>query len=163
MNKSYISSSEKASEFRDCIRWIGAIDAWDYCDGTLLADLFLKEDIPIKLKPVISNIISGSRKQNKKAAASLKVPANERIYIAHDLLLALGLIDEFKTAKTDGKSLVEWGADKNRIEPSQSRKWLEIEAIRIKKETADKYNVSVQTIENLLLDLRNKLKNFPDI
>lgn len=163
MNKRYISCSQSATEFRDCIKWVGAIDSWDYCDGTLLADLVLNEDIPVKLKPVIANIISGSRKQKRKAAASLKLPANKRVYIAHELLLLLGLIDEFKTARTGDQSLLEWGADKNGIEPIESQSWLERKAKEIKKNEADRLNVSVATIEKLLLDLKFKLEKFPDI
>ena len=162
-NKRYTSCSEKASEFRSCIKWIGAIDSWDHCDGELLAGLIINEDIPVKLKPIIANIVSGKRKQNKKAAVSLKVPASERVYIAHDLLILLGLIDELKSARTGEQSLLEWSADKNGIEPIESQRWLQEQAREIKKDAADQLGVTVATVESLLSDVKQKQENYPDI
>ena len=46
MSKDYISSSRSAIKIRDVMKWIVAIDSWDYCDGTLLAELVIKEVIP---------------------------------------------------------------------------------------------------------------------
>lgn len=164
MSKDYISCSSRAIEIRDVMKWIVAIDSWDYCDGTLLAELVIKEDIPKEIKPLIGSIIDGSRIKKTKAAAHLKIPANERMRIAESLSINLGLIDTFKTAITStGETLLEWQADKDGIEPIESKKWLENQAREIKEDAAKQLNVSVETIENLLRDFRCKVANFPDV
>lgn len=164
MSKDYISSSRSAIKIRDVMRWIVAIDSWDYCDGTLLAELVIKEVIPEEVKPLIGSIIDGSRIKKTKAAVHLKIPANERMRIAESLSINLGLIDTLKTAETiTGETLLEWQADKNGIEPIESKRWLENQAQEIIKDAAKQLSVSVETIENLLRDFRRKIANFPDV
>ncbi|KKN36860.1 hypothetical protein LCGC14_0769270 [marine sediment metagenome] len=146
------------------MKWIVAIDSWDYCDGTLLAELVIKEVIPEEVKPLIGSIIDGSRIKKTKAAVHLKIPANERMRIAESLSINLGLIDTLKTAETiTGETLLEWQADKNGIEPIESKRWLENQAQEIIKDAAKQLSVSVETIENLLRDFRRKIANFPDV
>ncbi|MGY8837656.1 MAG: hypothetical protein ACKVH6_13125 [Enterobacterales bacterium] len=94
----------------------------------------------------------------------LKIPANERMRIAESLSINLGLIDTLKTAETiTGETLLEWQADKNGIEPIESKRWLENQAQEIIKDAAKQLSVSVETIENLLRDFRRKIANFPDV
>ncbi|HHG3395233.1 hypothetical protein CGK15_23645 [Vibrio parahaemolyticus] len=151
-------------ENRDMMEWIASVDAWDYCDGSLLAKLVLKADIPSAYKPLIASIIDGSRKQKVKAAAHLKIPANERMYIAEAISMNLGLIREFKTAKLlEGETLLEHQADKEGIEPIDVKRGLENRAMEIKEDAADQLGVSIHAIDNLLRDFRYKLANFPDV
>jgi len=164
VNSKYISSTPHSIEFRDVMDWIAAIDAWDYCDGSLLAILILEEDIPTKLKPIIADIFSGVRVQKKKAASFLKISPRERMYIAQSISINLGLIDVFKTVKmASGESLLEWQSDRNGIEPIESKRWLEKEARQVKEIAAKDLGVSIETIENLLRDFRYKLDNYPNV
>lgn len=160
-SKVYLSGVQ---EFYDVIDWIAGIDSWDYGDGDLLSELVLKKDIPVNLRPIIADILSGTRKQKLKAASQLKIPAAERVYIAHTLSINLGLIDEFKSAKViTGESLISWQADRDGIEPIEAKRRLEGEAREIKSDAAAQLGVSVETIENLLRDFRKKLEKYPAV
>lgn len=143
--------------------WIVALDAWDYCEPSLLAELVLKDPIPEPLKPHISRIVSGERKPNKKAAVKLKIPATDRMKIAGSLSTVIGLID---VIKHDGKgeySGIEACADREAKEPQQVLNELEAERERVIHETATQLGVSVETIENLLRDLRKKINEWPNV
>ena len=162
MNKEYIASNEKMEAFRTAMPWIAAIDSWDYCDESLLADLILNSDIPQELRPIISSIIKNERKQNKRAAAHLKIPAKERMAIAQSLSIILGLIDDFKSATViSGESLLEWQGNRKGQEPIEVKRELESEAKNIIISTAEELGVSTETIENLLRDFRKKMASYP--
>lgn len=141
--------------------WVSALDAWDYCDSRPLSVLVKKEPIPDELRGALSDIIAGRRKANKKGAAKLKIPAAERMKIAGTLSVVMGLADVF-TMKGVEPSLDE-NADRQGVEPIEIIKQLNEEKRRIVQDTASDYDVSVETIENLLRDLREKINKWPSV
>ncbi len=150
--------------------WIIAIDAWDYCDASILAEMLQRHPIPFELQPVIAAIVTGKRKQNKKAAAKLKIPAGHR-------LIAAGLYATLKESIIDSllgrKNIVEmngriWGdyhtmADEKGIEIIEMRRQIQESGREVKAELADAAGISTETLESLYEDLREKLKNYPNI
>ena len=150
--------------------WIIAIDAWDYCDASILAEMLQRHPIPFELQPVIAAIVTGKRKQNRKAAAKLKIPAGHR-------LIAAGLYATLKESIIDSlldrKNIVEingriWGdyhtmADEKGIEIIEMRRQIQESGREVKAELADAAGISTETLENLYEDLRGKLKNYPNI
>lgn len=142
--------------------WIIAIDAWDYCDSTILAEMLHRHAIPFELQPVIADIITGKRKQNKKAAAKLKMPAGHRLIVA-------GLYADLKESVIDAtlkrKTLHDYHdtADKRGIEVADYRRELQKGAQQFKNEWAKNCGVSTETLENLYEELKAKIKNYPNI
>ena len=143
--------------------WVVALDAWDYCDPSLLIDLLVKMPIPEEIKIHIGNIVDGSRKPNKKGASKLKIPAKERMRIAGSLSLVLGLCDAIKYEGKNGYCSVEAVADRERKEPLDILRELEFERQSLLDNACRDLNVSNETLENLLRDLREKIKNWPNV
>ncbi len=147
---------------RDTWYWVVAIDAWDYCDPEMLATIIVEEPIPEEFKPIVADIISGKRKPNKKAAAKLKIPARERMRIAFFISVELGMIDvsKYDVIHPEGKGVVGIGA-KYGMEPIDVQRRLEKQARDIIRHYSEEFNVSQETIENLLRDLRKKMETWP--
>jgi|SRR5690554_3738985 len=142
--------------------WIIAIDAWDYCDSNLLEQMLNKHPLPFELQPVMAEIISGKRVPNKKAAAKLKVPAGHRLVIA-------GLYAELKESVIDAvlqrKTLTDYHdtAESLRIEVHEYQSELQKSAREFKEEWALNAGISTKALENLYYELKEKLKNYPNI
>lgn len=143
--------------------WIIALDSWDYCDPELLSELLLKEKvIPEEFIPAISDIILGKRKPNKKAAAKQKIPARERMKIAGSLSTIAGLISVFKYDAIYDVGIGSIGiGDRQRREPSDVLRELENEQRSAIEEASNDLGVSIETIENLLRAMRDKIDKFP--
>lgn len=150
--------------------WIIAIDAWDYCDASILAEMLQRHPIPFELQPVIADIVTGKRKQNRKAAAKLKIPAGHRL-IAAGLYATLkediidNLLDRSDPVEINGRI---WGdyhymAEERKIEVIEMRRQIQESGRELKAEVADAAGISIDTLENLYEDLREKLKNYPNI
>lgn len=142
--------------------WIMAIDAWDYCDASLLTEMLKRHPIPFELQPVMADIASGERKQNRKAAARLKVPAGHRMYFAAwyakykrntiDAMLCRRSINDYHDlAELEGKEVADMRAELLKL------------AQQFKKEIAEEAGISTETLENLYEELRKKIKNYPNI
>ncbi len=142
--------------------WIIAIDAWDYRDTTLLAEMLRRHPVPAELRPVIAAIVSGERTQKAKAAVKLKIPAAHRLVVA-------GIYAEIKESVIDTtlgrKTIRDYHdiADARKIEVSELRREYQESARKFKSKWAETAGVSVETLENLYLELRDKIKNYPKI
>lgn len=150
----------------DAWPWIVAIDAFDYCAPDKLADLIASEPIPEELRPVISSIVKGKRKPDKRKAAKLKLPADDRMGIAGAVSVALGIIDVIKYTTIDSKipgKGVSVLAERKCREPEEMLRQIEAEARKIMEESADQLGVSVETVENALRDFRKKVDNYPNV
>lgn len=142
--------------------WVIALDAWDYCDPKPLSELVKSVPIPLEFLQAVSEIIEGKRKPNKKAAAKLKIPASERMKIAGSLSLILSIVDKLKhdVIYPEGKGVIGIGAEQRR-EPIDVMRELELEQRQAIIEASNELNVSVETVENLLRDLRQKINSWP--
>lgn len=160
--------ADAPQRFKELWQWLVAVDSWLYCDGSLLAKLIKEEDIPKEFKCIISQIISGERKQEKRAASKSKIPACERMKIAEAIDLNLYLIDTFFHAKVSddltgehGVSLSTYVADRKGVEPEEMIKYLYSSQQKTLNDAASQLNVSVGTIKNLLRDMRSYIHNWP--
>lgn len=142
--------------------WIIAIDAWDYCDPSLLGEILSRHPIPIELRPVIASIITGERKQNKRAAAKIKIPAGHRLIIAG---LYATLKEDVIDATLKRTTLHDYHdtAEQRGIEVSDYRREVQEDGQKLKNEWAESAGISTETLENLYLELRKKIKNYPNI
>lgn len=149
--------------------WIVAIDAWDYCDDSLLTEMLRRHPIPFELQPVIADIVAGKRKQNKKAAAKLKIPAAHRMLAAglYGVIGGVlgGLLDRSGAVEIGGKMLGDYHAtaDERGLEVAEMRQQIQQSRREWKEDVADAAGISVDTLENLYEELKRKLKNYPNI
>jgi len=165
--KNYIRIGEEMPRaMHEAWRWVCAVDAWDYCHPQPLADMVKSGPVPEELRPIIAAIVNGERKPNRKAAAKLKIPAEERMEIAGGISVVLGLIEAIKFQGVQepysGKGAVMLG-DRDAREPCEVLRELEGEARKMIEDSAKELDVSIETVENLLRDLRSKMKHYPDI
>ena len=145
--------------------WIIAIDAWDYCDPTILNKMLRRHPIPFELQPVIADIVSGVRKPNKKAAAKLKIPAGHRmIFVGLYLVLKDSVIDGALKREIKG----EFGdyhleAERRGIEVLELLRDYQEGAREFKKEWADTAGISVEALDNMVDSIKDKIKKYPHI
>jgi len=153
--------------FMELINWVCAVDAWDYGDGSLLANLITSEEqVPLEFKQVLGDIISGARKQlSAKAAIKLEVPAAERMRTAVMLSILFFLIDAQKHGKVEHKfSYPQFVSEYDDVKPKDTEEvidWLDENKRGAIQDAANKFNVSSETIENLVRELRKKAKKWP--
>lgn len=147
--------------------WVCAIDAFDYNDREPLTELVKREPVPEELRPIIAEIVRGSRTPNLKAAAKLKIPAAERMKIAGSVSTVLGLIDTLKFDAIDDPTISARGAsafsERFGREPNEIIRELEAKARDVIEWAAGELGVSKETVESLLRDLRRKAKVFPNL
>lgn len=146
----------------DTWMWVEALDAWDYCDPNPLDLLIRQREIPPEYQAAIADIVSGKRKQNKKAAAKLKLPAKDRLKFAAHISDILGQLDFYQYDAINPEGVGATGiAAIHRKEPIDITRELEAEKKRLMTEASRDLNISLETCENLLRDLREKIKKFP--
>lgn len=142
--------------------WIIAIDSWDFCDPEPLALMLRKHPIPNELRSIIADIVSGTRKPNKRAAAKLKFPA------AHRLLMA-GLYRTIKHDVCDAtiqrRTLHDYHetADARGIEVIELRNQYLEAAKKFKSKWASNMGIGIEALDNLCDALDRKIKNYPNI
>ena len=142
--------------------WIIAIDAWDYCDASLLDKMLRRHPVPVELRPIIADIVTGNRNQNKKAAAKLKIPAGHRlIYAGLYADLKSNIIDATLQRKTLFDSH-DTAANKG-IEVKDLQKIYREGAKEFESEWANLTGISIETLKSIRLDLSRKIKNYPNI
>lgn len=138
--------------------WVMALDAWDYCDPNPLSELVKKWPIPDEFKGAVSDIIAGRRKQKRKAAAKLKIAASERMDVARKAMVSVSISNFFGQ-----KQFTAAVSDRDAIEPKdivgRNRKTKELEMNYF----ANSCGVTVETIKDLLRDLREKINKWPSV
>ena len=142
--------------------WVASIDSWDYCDPKPLSEMISYNPIPDEIRPIIADIVSGVRQQNKRGASKLKVDADQRMAIAAttEILMGIGKGVLAHRIKPDYFEI----ADKKGIEYGELRAhYNKVGVSGIIKKVSEICGVSTETIENLLRELREKKKNWPNI
>lgn len=157
--------SRERPEITDCLFWLFAIEAWTYRDPMPLSGLIRREEIPEPLRPVIADIVSGTRKRKTSKSC---IPANERLDIGFTVSRFLDSWDYLKR-KYEGAGAKEI-AERVRCdpgitppEPLDISRDLEQKAQRTKERHAKKYGVSVETIENLYRRWREVVATWPNV
>lgn len=141
--------------------WIASIDAWDYCDSKPLAEMVVNHAVPVELRHVLASIVSGERKQNKRGAAKLKIDADQRMLVAASFLSLLQ-IPEGVLGKRTQPSYFEI-ADEKGIEYIDLHRKYERYVKTMYSRIACAAGVSVETLENLLRELKEKINKYPNI
>lgn len=161
-NNNPASIGECSPEVGAASNWIIAIDAWDYCDPSLLGEMLSRHPVPAELRPIIADIITGKRKQNKRAAAKLKTPAGHRLIWAGIYAeLKQGVFDAILAHRTTHDYHDKAG--EMGIEPVELQSIYRDRVRKFDAEMAELLGVSVETLKNTYLELRNKIKNYPNI
>lgn len=142
-------------------QWVASIDAWDYCDSRPLAEMVENHAVPVELRHVLASIVSGNRKQNKRGAAKLKIDADQRMLIAASFLSLLQ-IPEAVLGKRTRPSYFEV-ADKEGVEYIDLHRKYERYVKTMYSRIAGAAGISVETLENLLRELKEKIKKYPNI
>lgn len=143
-----------------CLTWVHAIDAWDYGAPSQLADLIGSgQQIPKELAGAVADIIAGRRIQKKRAMAKLKIPAAERMAIAVSAYCAIWMKRRLRAK--DLSPCLEGIANLRRLEVIDLVREIDREGREVIEDAALSLGVSVETIENLLRDFREKVKNWP--
>ncbi|WP_426357976.1 hypothetical protein ACPUVO_16240 [Pseudocolwellia sp. HL-MZ19] len=160
-NQSPLTIGDFGGDAVSNFNWIAAIDSWDYSDPTPLSEMVSNHIIPKELRPIISKIISGERKQNKIGGNKLKLPAKSRLVIA-SLILELRHVAE---SGLNGNLIPNYNevAEIQCVEVidviKKYRKYLQ----EYDQDIMEITGLSKKSVQNLLDDLKRKLKNYPDI
>lgn len=162
-----------ADRVNEVWEWVIALDAFDFNCVEPLAALVRSKSIPDDLRPIVADIISGNRKPNLRAAAKLKIPAGERMKIAGTLSAVLGLIDMFKHEKIFDlaygleerveRPAIDIRADASGSDPLDVVQELDAKRQETIASAARDLGVSTETVENLLRDLRRKIREYPNL
>lgn len=147
--------------------WFSAVWAWDYNDPRQLSDLIRKSDgcIPNEFIPVISDIVSGARKPNKKAAAKLLIPASNlgkvvgHLLIVRDLCSALRSRADYGTEKRGAAAVAEF----NDMKPIQVIRQLERTMGEAKEIGANAFGITGESVERLLREANRRIKKWPEV
>lgn len=153
------------TRMNDLWEWVVALYSWDYCDPEPLSELLFKEQtIPPEFLQALADIVSGKRKPKKMAAVKLKIPARERMKVAGSISLVLSLVDalKFDAIYSEGKGSFGIGSEQGH-EPNEVLRKLESEQRKAIESACKDLNVSQETIENLLRDLRRKMDSWPTV
>ncbi|MDD4863785.1 MAG: hypothetical protein PHE38_07215 [Alishewanella agri] len=145
--------------------WTAAIDSWKFGQTKHLSKMISLFGVPDQIKDFISKIVSGDIKPNMKAAAKLKIPAEERMLIANYATGWLSVCDLIlEEGNGRGKGKIGYTdyfdiADKKKIEPIEFKRMIEAKQRKFISGLAEVLNVSTETIEDLIRDF-NKYEEF---
>jgi hypothetical protein len=120
-----------------------------------------KYPVPEEFREAVADIISGARVPNKKAGAKLKLPAAELMQIAGAISTILGLCDVIRTGTVEGIDSVAARKEPVAQEPKELVRELHREARKCIADSAKDLDVSVETIENLLREMRARIIRWP--
>lgn len=159
---SYLNMPRRMNELWE---WVNAVSAFDYGDPEPLANLVRSTPaIPDEFRPAVADVIQGKRTPNLKAASKLKVPARERMRLAGTLSIVTGLADVLRRVPQvgdEGETGAIGIADRKGVEPIKVARELEATARDAIRDAASDWGVSVETIENLLRELKDRIERWP--
>ncbi|MDD2742146.1 MAG: hypothetical protein PHV02_07725 [Rhodocyclaceae bacterium] len=145
--------------------WFSALWAWDYGDPKQLSDLIRKNDgvIPAEFADAIADIVSGSRKPNKKAAAKLLIPACEFGKLSGSLLLMSNLAGALRKRADYGseKRGVAAIAEFKKLKPIDVVRHLELFMSKSKESASDHFEVTYETVERLMREANKRIEKWP--
>lgn len=157
--------SDVPYRMKELWEWVAALYSYDYGDPEPISSLVRKgEPIPEEFINAISDILKGDRRPNKKAVAKLKIPVHEHMKIFVSLSTVLGLINGLKydAIYPEGKGATGIGAYKG-VEPLAVINELNEELRKVIGVAAKEFNVSEETVENLLRRMRDIIRRWPNV
>jgi hypothetical protein len=147
--------------------WFSAFYAFDFGDRQPLATLIRAgKEVPPEFRSAVADVISGDRKPNLKRAAKVKVPPGEAVRVACSVEGIAMLCEKFRAAPAwsgDGRhrTRLEEVADDRGTEPIQELRALQAVARDTVETAAQQFNVSIETIENLMREVRRRVEAWP--
>jgi hypothetical protein len=138
--------------------WFNAVCSWDWGEPVPLAELIRSEPVPDEFRQAVADIVVGKRKRKRNWQKGL-IPAAERMQIAGSVSLIVDLCRIIRTETVEGLEGIS-----NRlgnVDPIDIVRTCEATARRAQLEAADQLGVSVETIENLLREMRARIDRWP--
>jgi hypothetical protein len=156
---------ELPSRLHELWPWFAAVWSFDYGDPAPLAELIRAGDVPIEFRVAVADIAQGIRKPNLRAAAKAKIPASERAKLAASISVILGLRDSIKFRALGPNESLRPGAvsvgDYCQQEPIEVMREADERGREIMLMAAEEFRVSLETIENLMREARDRLSRWP--
>jgi len=137
--------------------WFNAVCSWDWGDPAPLSDLIRAESIPDEFTDAVADIVAKTRIRKPNWWKS-KLPAAERLEIAGAVSTVVDFCRILKTETAEGLESIAARLGKEPIELVQD---LEHTVRYTKKNAAEQLNVSVETVDNLLRDMRSRIDRWP--
>ena len=151
----------------DAWGWVMAFDAWDHGNPQLLKELILSDEVmPSELKPALAKRISGEKMPKTKSAAQHKIPAASRMLIAMHFSTSMYFSKANETFGLSGlgdQRYIEWLADKDRKEIVAVKRGMQRYRRAAAGKVAERFGISVETLENIVRDMRKKSRVYPDV
>ena len=136
--------------------WVNAFCAFDYNDPVPLAALVEHEEIPPEYRSALADVVSGVRPRNKKAGAKLKIPANLMMYYAMSIDASVGFVEYMHY-----HNAVDQIAEREQKEPIEViESWQKLAQEHVGLAMQD-FDVSKETIENLMREMRTRIGRWP--
>jgi hypothetical protein len=133
--------------------WVCAAAAHDFGDPGPMAAMLRSEPLPAEFRAMVADIVSGARALPKRAPG---LAPGERLKIAAALQVVTGLTDAIRKSPDRERT-----ADRLKMEPIEIVREMEQEKRAIRAEAAADLGVSVETVENLVRDLRRRIDRWP--
>jgi len=152
--------------------WVCALYAYDYDDPKPLSKLIrVGGYIPPEFINAIADIVDGLRKPNKKAAAKMKVPASEYMKVAASVSTILGLgdiikydaINPYTDAENTPTGACSISENKGKDEPKDIIMSVNKMGRQAKQDAADHFGISLETVENMIRELRHHINSWPTL
>lgn len=152
---------------KDLWPWFVALWAWDYNDPKMLTDLFLGSGghIPAEFLPIVAEIISGTRKPNKKAGAKLLIPASELGKLAGSMMIFRDLSSNIAKHAIGGDPAlrgVHAIAKQKGKKPIEVTRELQGTWREAKEKAALKFRVDLRTIERIVAEADERIRLWPN-
>ena len=141
--------------------WIAAIDSWDYCDPIPLGEMIKNHGIPDELRPVLSAIVTGERKQNNKAGSG-KIKPSQRMIIA-DTYLHIRQIPNAILSKRTRPTYEEIADQKGDVDVIDLVNKYRAAQRKYDLKVRNMLRVSERTLKALVSEFKLKIKNYPNL
>ncbi len=156
MAESLVGYLNLPDRMRECWPWVCAAAAYDWGDPEPLANLAKQEPPPEEFRPFLSEVILGKRKPNKKSAAKARINPAERLRVAAHVSIIHNMVDLFMGD-------LDPIAERSRCETADVIDALNNEKRKAKKSAAESLGVGIETVEDLLRDLKARIARWPQV
>lgn len=153
--KSYITGMPP--RLRDTWEWWSAVWAFDYGDGSYLANLIKENDIPHEYRYVVAQIILGERKPNLKAKVKSKIEPIKRAEILNAYFIFADLRETLKVEpeKTFHKNTKKEPIELMRIADSLTDDFFEL--------AFEECGIGIEAVKKIIREGKERLRKFPDL
>lgn len=152
-------------ETEDNYHWIWALYAWRSGSAEILERMIISHPIPVELRPVIAEIITGKQRQNTKGKSNL-AEIKHGFYLVKLISMA-----GFLRGLSDYELLLDPKAGRN-THTISDEKGIEVREVRVQIEKdkkdfikfyADSLGISVETLGKWKQELVNMLDDYPNV